>query len=657
MSRRTFEEYKDRREKYLGKILEYEELFRRDPDAYFRKANLVRLAVYTVYGLIVLGVAALFGLLLFRSFARGRGNILWTAIIGYFLYQLLRAPFAREKVEEGFVLNPTEAPKLFQLLDALAKQMGGVSFDGVRIDDSLNAFAQTRVKNFLTGRSKRYLYVGLPMLELFSAKEVEGVIAHELGHFRGEHGEKALRLSHAQATLQRAAYSLSNSWLGGVLRSTAELFEDRLDILLLAVKREQEYEADSAEVGQVGSEIFRSTGVKLDVYGFWYYSLRHGRSVEVVRKGWPGFAGLLERSKEIDRIVAAQDLLKELNRKTRPVDSHPALSDRLRNAGIAHLPGSEEEARKWVDETLDEPSEPAIDAWFTEDGKRRVRSHFEEVVRKDWEQITGRVEEVTEEDDVRAISPESEVNLVAEASGSNAVAYARRLYATDRVHGRAEYRRRLEELVNSENPFHRFLAIQQLWSVDKELYERAIVSIATVVPYENYSAHLLFNLLEHLERLDEGKAVFEFIELRKERVRDFYGVFARGPKAMEIREASTNKDLEEYMAAFLTEYRWISALYVVEARPKGTDLPFETTFMVDYLSQKEVFWHGGDDYSDLTGWVVQKTQCPTPVVDLCKEGNKWRKTLSDPRVRTLIPYRDPVRDKKDPFWKKFLPSK
>ena len=59
------------------------------------------MAVYEVYGLIVLPVAALFALLLFRSFARGRVNILLTVIIGYLLYQLLRAPFAREKVERG----------------------------------------------------------------------------------------------------------------------------------------------------------------------------------------------------------------------------------------------------------------------------------------------------------------------------------------------------------------------------------------------------------------------------------------------------------------------------------------------------------------------------------------------------------------------------
>ncbi len=654
MSRRTFEEYRERREKYLGKILEYEELFRRDPDAYFRKANLVRLTVYVVYTLIVLLVATVFGLIVLRSITRGRTNFFWLAVIGYVLFQLLRAPFAKPEVEKGLAVTPAEAPRLFAVLETLAKQMGGVAFDGVRIDDSLNASAQTRIKNFLTGRSERYLCVGLPLLELFSAKEIEGVIAHELGHFRGAHGEKSIRLYHAQATLERAAYSLSNSWIGSILRSTAELFEDWFDVLLLAVKREQEFEADSAEVGQVGPEVFKFTGIKLEIFGSWYYWLRYGRSVEIVRMGWPGFAGLVERSKEIDRNAVAQDLLKSLDRKTRPVDSHPAIADRFKKAGIVSLPVTEAEARDWVDETLDAPFEPAIEAWFTEEGKTRVRSHFEEKVRKDWEEITGKVEKATKDDDSLAIPPEVEIDLNVDASGAKTVDYMRKLYATDRVYGRSEYRRRLEELVNSENPFHRFVAIQLLWPIDKDLYERGVVSLATSVPYENYAAYLLFNLLEHLERLDEGKAVYEFLELRRGRTSDFHGVFARGPKAMELRAPSISKDLEDYMAAYLEEQAWISALYVVEAKPKGTSLPFETIFLVDFLSKKEAFWHGGDDYSELISWIVQHTQCPTPVFSLCKEGDKWRKTMSDPRVRALIPYRDPVRKKKEkkPFWKR-----
>jgi Zn-dependent protease with chaperone function len=653
MSRGTFEEYRERREKYLGKILEYEELFRRDPDAYYRKANLIRFTVYAVYAVIVGVVAALFGLLLLSGYIKGRPNILWLGTLGYVLFQLIRAPFARAEVSKGFVLERSEAPKLYEVLETLAKKMGGVAFDGVRIDDTLNASAHTKIKNVLTGKSERYLSLGLPMLELFSAQEVEGVIAHELGHFRGAHGEKALRLYHAQGTLERAAYSLSNSWIGGVLRSTAEFFEDRFDVLLLAVKREQEYEADSAEVEHVGVEVFKSTGIKLQVFGPWYYTIRYGRTVEIVRKGWPGFAGLVERSKEIDRIAAAQDLLKELATKTRPTDTHPVMADRFRKAGVRALPSSEEEAQNWLDATLDSPCESALESWFTTEGKTRVRTHLEEQVAKDWEQITGRVEKATEDDDVKAIAPEARVELHLEASGANALTYTRRLYATDRVYGRAEYKRRLQELVNSENPFHRFLAIQHLWTVDRDLYEQGIVSLATVDPYENYAAFLLFRLLERTDRLDEGKRVFEFMEIRKEKDRDFYGVFRRGPKAMDVREASMLKDFEEYMTAFLTEYRWVSALYVVEARPKGTGLPFQTVFLVDYLSKKEIFLHGRDDYSDLTNFVIQQTQCPTPVMDICKEGSHWRKFMSDPRVRTLIPYREPERDPKEPFWKKF----
>ncbi len=655
MSRRTFEEYKKRREKYLGKILEYEELFRRDRDAYFRKANLVRWSVYAVYALIVGVVGVLFGLLLLRGYVKGRYSFFWLAVFGYVLFQLIRAPFAREKVSHGLLLKPSEAPRLFEVLEALATKMGGVAFDGVRLDDTLNAFAQTRIKNVFTGKSERYLSLGLPMLELFSAQEVEGVIAHELGHFRGAHGEKALRLYHAQGTLERAAYSLSNSWIGGILRSTAEFFEDRFDVLLLAVKREQEFEADSAEVEYVGAEVFKSTGLKLEIFGSWYYAIRYGRTVEIVRKGWPGFAGLVEKTKEIDRSAATQDLLKELGRKTRPTDSHPAMADRLKNAGVDVLPSSEEDARLWVDNTIDTPFESALEAWFTEEGKIRVRTHFEEEVSKDWEQITGRVDKATEDDDAKAIPPDLNVDLELEASGTNALSYMRRLYATDRVYGRAEYKRRLQELVSSGNPFHRFMAIQQLWPVDKGLYEEGIVSLATTTPYENYAAFLLFSLLEHQERLDEGKTIFEFLELRRERTRDFHGVFARGPKAMDLRASSMSKELEDYMTAFLTEQPWVSALYVLEGRPKGTELPFETIFLVDYLSKKEAFWHGGDDYSELTSWVVQKTQCPTPVFDLCKEGDKWRKFMSDPKVRTLIPYRDPVREKKEkkkPFWKR-----
>lgn len=657
MSRRTFEEYRERREKYLAKILEYEELFRRDPEAYFRRANLARISGYSAYIFIVLVVGTVLGALLYRAIVRGRASLLWLGVTGYALYQLLRALFAKVDDDQGLKIDRSDAPGLFERIDVIAAKMGNVSIDGVRITEDLNASAYTRIKSVLSRRTERYLSIGLPVLELFSAKELEGVIAHELGHFRGSHGERAIRLYHAQATLERAAYELSNSWLGGILRSTAELFEERFDVLLLAVKREQEYEADAAEAEQVGAEVYWRAGLKFLIYGRWWSRTRYGGAVELVRQGWPGYENLLDRSKQIDRPSVAKELLRSLHEKTRPIDSHPSLGDRLRRVGIETLPRSEEEAAIWIDRVLDYNSDPkVIEEWFSSNGRTRVRSHFEETAEADFKKIAGNVEEVTKDDGSKAVSPDEGIDLNVEASGARAIEYIRRLYATDRVHGRAEFTRRLKELAESPNPFHRFLAIQELWSVDQALYESTAVSLSTTVPYEDYAAYLIFNLLEHQERLDEGKSVFEFLELRRERSRDFRAVFGRGPRAMEIRAPSISRDLEDYIASYLDQYDWISGLYVVEAKPKGTKLPFEPVFIVDYLSKKERFWFSGRDYSELTTLLIREIQSPTFLLDFSGDGRKWRSFISDPRVRVLIPYRDPVREPDQPWWKRVKKS-
>ncbi len=98
---------------------------------------------------------------------------------------------------EAVELTEYTQPMLHGYLAALAKKMGAPKPTRIFTDASVNAYAAPRPVLFGLLGMRYDLCVGLPLFHGMSAREVTGVIAHELGHFSQGTGMRVGMLSRA----------------------------------------------------------------------------------------------------------------------------------------------------------------------------------------------------------------------------------------------------------------------------------------------------------------------------------------------------------------------------------------------------------------------------------------------------------------------------
>ncbi len=158
-------------------------------------------------------------------------------------------------------VDPSEAPGLYQMVERLA-QKSGLPTPRVYVipQDSPNAFA--------TGRNPEHAVVAVTqgILRLMSDEELEGVLAHELGHVKN----RDILISSIAATLAGAIMMLASMarWaaiFGGVSRDDDEgggvfglLFMMFLAplaaaLIQMAISRTREYQADATAAEMTGS--------------------------------------------------------------------------------------------------------------------------------------------------------------------------------------------------------------------------------------------------------------------------------------------------------------------------------------------------------------------------------------------------------------------
>ncbi len=88
----------------------------------------------------------------------------------------------RRSVPAGLELSRHEAPGLFSVLDELCLRMGAPPFEAVLLEAEMNAFVKNGPRMRKGGGSRRYLSLGVPLLQAMSPEEMGAVLAHELAH-------------------------------------------------------------------------------------------------------------------------------------------------------------------------------------------------------------------------------------------------------------------------------------------------------------------------------------------------------------------------------------------------------------------------------------------------------------------------------------------
>ncbi len=330
-------------------FVQYEALYAEQPKAYKRKVLGFIFLGYVYIALTILLIAGftIGGILLFAT------GTLKLMFVDEFLQVgvplvivaglMARAVFVRIPRPEGVYLQGELKQKLLKAFDGVRESAGGQSIDEVVIDSRMNAAVQQVPRFGLFGPATNYLIIGAPLLSLMTVEETRAVIAHEFGHLSHEHGRLGSLVYRLDQTLYAAAQAIdekARSGFKGASFRFLDWFYNRFSVLTFAMRRAQEYEADTVSAQANGAAALSSSLCKLYALDapldrYWSDVWRHARRASGNDQVQPfsamngteilGPAGLDG--------TAAIDLA--LQRKTDFSDSHPCLRDRLSALQVA----------------------------------------------------------------------------------------------------------------------------------------------------------------------------------------------------------------------------------------------------------------------------------------------------------------------------------
>ncbi|TDC82604.1 HtpX-like protease [Micromonospora sp. KC606] len=219
---------------------------------------------------------------------------------------LWRAIRTKNEPPPGLVLDDRAAPALWATVRELATAVGTRAPDEIRLVPEVNAAVgeQSRLLGLVGGR--RILYVGLPLLYGMRVDQFRSVLAHELGHYSGQHTRLGGVAYRGRLAIEETISRISpRNPIGLVFKGYSKLY------LMVdnAASRRQELEADRSSVRLAGHEAATSALRALPALdAAWSFYLSR-----YVESGWAadlapddlfgGFGQLLEaRREEIDRL-------------------------------------------------------------------------------------------------------------------------------------------------------------------------------------------------------------------------------------------------------------------------------------------------------------------------------------------------------------------
>ena len=279
------------------------------------------------------------------------------------LFSLIKPLLARRTLRSAAVtLDPSLQPSFFDYVSRIAEWLGVPAPQDIEVDCGLNASLRSGGGIWSALSRKPALRIGLPLVAALSARELAGVIAHELRHVRqGALLRLCFVLSRIHARLPRSSDE-KDSWdkwidrrsFSGTMLAIASsanrcsrwitlvlLFPTRCSTSFLV--REMERDADGYEIQLAGSVAFESAITRLatlaealnraskDAQASWSLG-RH------LPDDFPAFVLLHE-----SRLPAGvRDLVmaRLLRGKTRLFDSHPSPGERILGARAAGESGA-----------------------------------------------------------------------------------------------------------------------------------------------------------------------------------------------------------------------------------------------------------------------------------------------------------------------------
>lgn len=304
---------------------------------------------------------------------------LWTFVAAIGVY-LVKPLFLRPKSSSnhGIEIHRGDAPKLFDLIEETAKEVGVRRPKHVYINSEVNAcvFFDTSFWNIIFPVRKN-LAIGLGLFQSTNTQEVKGIIAHEFGHFAQGSMRVGSVLYVANKVITDLTYrrdkldSLLLRWclqngIWGFWGKTTQFvvirFRNLLDAMFrsqqrnyMKLSRQMEYDADAAACRVVGSENFISGLCKIQLldrnFGYYHSVLNSfGGENKIINNYWEGYElAVAQLNPAEKRVVKFNDKLSTPDREEQSSrvsveeiwQSHPAIEKRVAHAQGLAKPSSD----------------------------------------------------------------------------------------------------------------------------------------------------------------------------------------------------------------------------------------------------------------------------------------------------------------------------
>ena len=229
----------------------------------------------------------------------------------------------------GPELRRDNQPELVALIEDVARRVGQEAPERIYLSPDMNAGAGQH-GGLLGLGGRRYMLVGLPLLDVLTVNQLRAVMAHELGHFHSGDTRLLPWFTRTYDALERTVDSLHE--VKSVWRKPFTWYLDFYLRRSASVRREQEFVADELSAQVVGSEAAAAgleliTEVAPSYEEFWdsgvVPTLLSGYRVPLL-EGFRQFRKAAPVRGEKEDVVEAQ-----WPAGPDPYDSHPSISERL----------------------------------------------------------------------------------------------------------------------------------------------------------------------------------------------------------------------------------------------------------------------------------------------------------------------------------------
>lgn len=248
----------------------------------------------------------------------------------------------------GIYLNRTEFTKLFNLIDELTAKLKVPKLKYVLLTEDLNASVIQISKLGIFGWHENYLILGIPLMATLSYDEFRSVLAHEIGHLSGNHSRFngwIFRLRETLAQMLEYMQRVNEGHPSIFVTPFVKWYIPFFDAYSFVLARTNEYDADKFALRIAGAENCALSLIKIElVNGFIKNKFWNHIYQQIEYQPKPpadAYTQLLKALSEPNTFKSNYDFLKKaLARKTNNLDTHPCLTQSLKNLGYKSFPKS-----------------------------------------------------------------------------------------------------------------------------------------------------------------------------------------------------------------------------------------------------------------------------------------------------------------------------